>query len=88
MEEKKHVLHLEERSSLSISGILSVISFCEESAELESTLGDLEITGERLHMEKLDLERGEVILTGRIRSLYYPDDGEEEKGLFKRIFSK
>jgi sporulation protein YabP len=55
---------------------------------LESTLGFCQITGESLHMEKLDLEAGEVILTGRIISLYYPDDTDgAKKGLFRRLFS-
>ena len=88
MEETKHSLKMESREHLHFTGILSVISFREDGAELESTDGALQITGEGLHMEKLDLERGEVILTGRLRSLYYPDSfSPERKSLFKRIFS-
>ncbi|MBR7165305.1 MAG: sporulation protein YabP [Clostridia bacterium] len=88
MEDAKHVLQMENRSRLVMDGISAVVSFRENGAELESRLGSLEITGEGLFMEKLDLERGEVILTGKITSLYYPDDRNgAEKGFFKRLFS-
>ncbi len=88
MEEKKHTVRMEERSSLHLTGILSVIGFREEEVELESSLGICQITGTGLHMEKLDLETGQVILTGKIISLYYPEDSAPEKGgLIRRLFS-
>lgn len=88
MEEKKHSVQLNERSDLYFSGILSVVSFQEEAVELESTMGFCQITGNDLHMEKLDLEKGEVILKGKIKSLYYPDMQENQnKGLFRKLFS-
>ena len=88
MEEKRHAVRLIDRKELSFNGVLSVVSFREDTVELESTLGFCQITGEGLHMENLDLEAGEVVLTGRIVSLYYPDDTEtNKKGLFRRLFS-
>ena len=87
MEENKHNVRLTDRKILSLTGILSVVSFREDAVELESTLGFCQITGEKLHMEKLDLESGEVILTGLIISLYYPDDSDQtKKGLLHRLF--
>ena len=88
MEEKRHTVRLTDRKELSFSGILSVVSFREDTVELETSLGFCQITGENLHMEKLDLEAGEVILTGRIVSLYYPENTDmSKKGLFRRLFS-
>ena len=88
MEEKKHGVRLTERKRMELCGIEEVVSFREDAAELESVLGTLQITGTGLHMEKLDLDTGEVILTGEITSLYYPDPSQAAgKGLFKRIFS-
>ena len=87
MEEKKHSAVLTDRKELSLTGILSVESFREDSAELESCLGPLLLTGEGMHVEKLDLEKGEVLLTGKVISLYYPEgSGEKKGGLFVRLF--
>ena len=88
MENAKGLISLENRKILKLSGIQEVLSFQENQAELLSTLGNLQITGEKMHMEKLDLETGEVILTGRIDSLYYPEESTvEKKGFFSRFFS-
>lgn len=88
MEENRHSVRLTDRKELSFTGILSVISFREDAVELESSLGFCQITGVGMHMEKLDLEAGEVVLTGRIISLYYPDEGEQtKKGILRRLFS-
>ncbi len=88
MEEKKHSVVMIDRKELSLTGILAVESFCEDSAELESTLGPLLLTGEGMHMEKLDLEKGEVALTGKVISLYYPEGASvKKKGILSRLFS-
>ncbi|MBR3836590.1 MAG: sporulation protein YabP [Clostridia bacterium] len=88
MNESKHFLSLTDRTRLDLEGVRSVISFREEATELETALGTLQITGEGLHMEKLDLDDGKVILTGRIDSLYYPGEPDENrKGIFRRLFS-
>ena len=88
MEEIKHMVQLRERKILELTGILSVVSFRDRETEFESNMGHLQITGEDLHMEKLDLEQGEVVLSGKINSLYYPDDSApQSKGsLLRRFF--
>lgn len=87
MEEKKHFLSLENRNTLSMTGVRSVVSFRDDAVEVETELGLLQITGSDLHMEKLDLEEGKVILTGTVTSLYYPTDTAEKKGILGRLFS-
>ncbi len=88
MEEKKNLVVLEERRSLRLTGILEVVCFLEDRAELVTALGNLQITGAGLHMEKLDLEKGEVVITGLISSLYYPESAvTEKKTIFSRLFS-
>ena len=80
---------LEGRASLLITGVTDVSSFSENLAEIETSLGSLQINGQTLHMDLLDLEKKEVKLSGKIDSLWYPDDGSERKaGFFGRLFSK
>lgn len=88
MENEKGILLLESRKTLKLTGIQEVLSFQENQAEFSSTLGILQVTGDKMHMEKLDLETGEVILTGRIDSLYYPEESPKEKrGFLSRFLS-
>ncbi len=86
MEEKKSCISLDNRKVLNLSGVTEIFSFKETEAEFATLSGTLQVTGEGMHMEKLDLEKGEVSLTGLIASLYYPDEGtSERRGFFSRL---
>ena len=60
----KHSLHLHDRETGSVSGVLDVVSFDTEIILLETTRGMLTIRGEKLHVSRLCLEKGEVDLEG------------------------
>lgn len=86
MEEKKTTLSLTDRKVLHLSGVTEIFSFRETEAEFSTQSGTLQVTGQGMHMEKLDLEKGEVSLTGFIISLYYPDEETKEtRGLLSRF---
>ena len=86
--EKKHNFILNDRKELKLDGILSVVSFQEDSAELETNFGFCQITGKNLHMARLDLEKGEAEMTGEFESVYYPPSlGEQKKGFFQKLFT-
>ncbi len=86
MEEKKHSVHLESGSLLNLTGIREIKSFQETAAEFDTWAGLLQITGEQMHMERLDLDSGEVELKGRIISLYYPEEREEApRGFWSKL---
>ncbi len=88
MEEKISAIRLDGRKKLHLTGISEVICFLEDHGELISASGILVVAGEGLHMEKLDLDKGEVLISGRIDSLYYPaGDEPEKKSLFRKLFS-
>jgi sporulation protein YabP len=80
-----HALQLEARERLSIAGVLDVSGFDEGTVLLETSLGELCIRGEELHIERIDLETGALVLRGRIRELSY--DEPARGGLLARIFS-
>ncbi len=85
MEENKSSVHLQDQKELSLTGVKEVLRFDETAAEFSTTVGLLQVTGDALHMERLDPDSGQVILTGRLISLYYPQDTSVEKGgLFSR----
>ena len=70
----KHSIYIEEREKLSVSGVTDVISFDEESIVAQTDLGTLIIDGENLHVNKLNLEMGELTIDGEIAGIRYTDE--------------
>ena len=80
-------LILENREKLSISGVLDVLSFDDQIVILETELGMLTIKGEDLRINKLSIDRQDVIIEGNIVSLTYSDKEERKSGnLLGKIF--
>ncbi|MBE6048734.1 MAG: sporulation protein YabP [Clostridium sp.] len=84
-ETKKNNLSLENRKKLTLTGVIEVINFDEETILLDTSLGKLTIKGEKLKVDKLDVQNGEVIIKGVISSLIYSKKKNKEN-LIKRIF--
>ncbi|MBC8545334.1 sporulation protein YabP [Clostridiaceae bacterium NSJ-31] len=91
-EEKKlvkmpHNLILEDRHTLTVSGVEDIDSFDEETVVLFTDMGELTIKGESLHINKLNVDTGELNVEGQIHSLVYTnDDARRGGGLFARLF--
>lgn len=83
---KPHSLILENRSKLSLTGVTDVPGFNEEAVSLTTTMGELMIRGEKLHISKLSLETGEVDIDGKISALQYTHT-KAQKPFLQRIFS-
>ena len=82
-----HDLILNSRGRLSINGVKDIISFDENSVNLKTVCGDLYIDGEGLHVSALNIEKGEVEMTGKISGLNYLEYNDKEKSsLLSRIF--
>ena len=74
MEEKlglSHKLELYNREKGTVTGVLDVISFDENTIVLDTDLGLLTIKGKDLHVSRLSLEKGELDLEGHADSLVY-----------------
>ena len=81
----EHHLVLEQRERLVISGVEEVARFDEETIVLTTSMGDLEIQGEGLHIEKLSLEGGELHVDGSVTALIYETTSREEPGFLRRL---
>lgn len=81
-----HRLVLEERGSLSVSGVEEVERFDESEIVMATVRGTLSVRGTGLHVEKLSLDGGELKVEGSVDSLTYEDDGGEKTGFFARLF--
>lgn len=82
---KNHNIILTGREKLSVSGVADVMNFDETEITLQTSQGALHISGSDLHVEKLDLELGEVSVTGLISALDYSEVAPGGS-LWSRIF--
>ena len=71
VEDKNCNLVLENRKKLSITGVNEVVSFNDEIIILNTNLGMLTIKGNGLKMNKLDVQNGDMKITGTINSFAY-----------------
>ena len=81
-------LILENRERMSISGVIDVESFNDESVIVDTELGVLVVRGMDLHINKLNIDSSELSIEGDIISCEYSDrDGSRSKGgFFARMF--
>ncbi len=68
---KPHSLILENRTSFTATGVSNVDSFDEQTIVAYTDLGELVICGKELRISRLNIETGELILTGEVSSLTY-----------------
>ncbi len=83
--EMPHTVILEGREKLTISGVVDVQSFDEEQVLLETVRGMLVVRGQGLHVERLQLEAGELIVEGEVGLVEYDDSVQPRGGLLKRL---
>lgn len=93
MEEKQnkavHKLQITDRRKGSITGVKDVQSFDEKEISLVTETGILLVKGEELHVTRLDLEKQEVDIEGKVDSLIYSQGITKAKGgegVLKRLF--
>lgn len=72
---------IENREKLNVSGVLDVESFDDENVILHTDLGVLVVKGTELHINKLSIESGELVIEGDISSCTYTDDDISSKKL-------
>ena len=83
----KHKVIMDKRERLAVTGLVDVISFDEDSIVSETEMGILIIRGNSLHINALNLEKGELEVDGEIESLSYEDtESLKNKGLLRKIF--
>ncbi|MBQ8398752.1 MAG: YabP/YqfC family sporulation protein [Clostridia bacterium] len=81
-------IELIDRGVLRLDGVEDILSFDEHSVYLKTVQGNLNIDGNDLHITRLCLEEGELVLSGHIDGLYYVIQTEKKKGgLFSRAKS-
>lgn len=88
IEDKRSNLMLENRKKLTINGVIEVINFNENQILLNTDVGTMIIKGQDLRMNKLDVQNGDVLITGKVDSFVYTNDKSKVKkdSIVSRLF--
>ena len=81
---KPHLLTLDNRSLLTLTGVEDVPGFDEQTIRVKLSDCSLVVKGSGLHISKLSLDSGDVVIDGRITSLQYL--GASSGSLRSRLF--
>ena len=84
-QEAPHDLTLEGRRRLALTGVRDVESFNEEEIVLKTAKWSLTVRGAEMKMERMSVDSGDVVVTGRIDAVSY-EDAPERTGFFARFF--
>lgn len=82
---KSHNIIVEDRKKFTLTGVLDVLSFDEETIMLETSMGRLAIKGEELHLGRFDTDKGDISGSGTICALIYTTN-QTNNGFFSRLF--
>lgn len=80
-----HKLTLNERKSLTMTGVTEVVSFDEDAVILKTALGTLVVQGKDLKLKTLSLDGGQVAVDGVISALIY-EENRPSGGVLHRLF--
>ena len=79
-----HKLTLNERKSLTMTGVTEVLRFDETAVVLRTALGLLTVQGQDLKLKTLSLEGGQVAVDGQMFALVYEEPREDN--LWQRLW--
>ncbi len=80
-----HSVIIENRSSISFTGVKDMGSFDEQAVTLYTDYGEIHLRGSKLHINKLSLETNEVDIDGDIEAVIYTQN-KQSGGLFNKLF--
>lgn len=86
--ENVHNIILENRRKASISGVEEVDSFDETEMIIQTNMGTVSLRGENLHINKFNVDTGELVIEGDVDELIYHDESGygKKSGLFSKMF--
>lgn len=70
---RAHSLSMENREKLSLGGVEDVSGFDENLIVLTTSQGQLTIRGEGLHIDRIDLDAGQLEVRGHVQELSYDE---------------
>ncbi len=82
-----HIVHIDNRQRIDISGVTRVITFNEDNVVLNTIMGTIEMKGKGMKVNKLNVDTGDMLIEGEITSLVYSSKEKGKKGsTLKKLF--
>lgn len=75
-----HNITMNDRAHMEICGVKEVLSFDDIAVSLMTECGALDISGAEIKVSVIDVEKGRIVLDGRIDLLSYRDTEKPESG--------
>ena len=82
------IITITDRTLVSINNIKNVISFNENEFIIESSLGNLKVTGKNLTIGKMDTEKKDLLIKGNIDSINYINQKNNKEEKKESVFAK
>ncbi len=80
-----HNLTLDERHNLTVTGVVDIGGYDEQTIIAQTEKGELVVRGTGMHILKMSIEMGELHVEGDIQSLQY-NETKPQGGFFSRLF--
>ena len=87
--EEGHICNVHDRNRIQLKGLNEVSSVDYKEILLNTKLGILLIKGDNLHIEQLNLDKGNVSVDGKIDAIIYSNKNVSDnsaKSLISRLF--
>lgn len=82
---KKHRIEMTDRTSVSVTGVSDIISFDDTAVILETVGGILSVDGQDMHIVSMNVDSGEMLISGSVNGIIYPQSiGKRGGGLFRK----
>ncbi len=81
----RHQVMVVDREEMTVEGVVALGSADEVEIVMETERGSLLIKGEGLNIQQLNLDKGNIVVEGLIKSLIYDDEPKQKKGLLNRL---
>ena len=78
-----HSVTMNDRRNLSMTGVEEVIGCDEEQLTLKTSMGELTVDGNGLHIGSFNRSTGELKLDGVIRGIVYADAEPDKQGFLR-----
>lgn len=85
---RPHRVTIEDREKITITSVEDIDSFNENEVIFLTGAGMMTVLGEDLHINKLNLEEGLLVIDGLIQTVDYSDHEEQRTrtGIFSKVF--
>lgn len=83
---RTHNLIIENRKKMTVSAVVDVDSFDEQTVVAYTDLGQLTVKGENLHINTLSVESGDMEIEGTIHALVYSNQAPNKGGFISKLF--